>query len=611
MVTLKGRWVFQVDAGVFQLAVKQPYGGYTKMKKLAIAVVALALLALVLAPAMAKDMPDVPFTHWAYDAVDELTDIGILQGYPDGTYKGQRTLTRYEFAEATVKLVHYLENYVDEKTAALESGVDAAQARAIARDEAAKAVAAIKLPTFDITMDQVRAAAAASGAQAAKDALAGMSPGVTKAEVQAMIDGAVRNLVTKDYVNNLAAEFRADIQELGVDVDDLMYRVDQLETKLAALDARVAALENKPDKVTGNLKWRVGSSEAVADGMYGPIAGNWERFSNLEVRVNIDSKISDKAQGHIGIWRPDATYDWDERGTHIDTAYVDVQDGLVNGVDWRFGKQYYKTGCGLTFDNNTIPAEAIKANFKLAGIDCTALLGFIDASQGYFGSGSEEEIQVYSAAYNFGRLGLVGTLLERADFYGDYEAERWGIAASYPGLDVPFLGLKADVAGEYTELKDWVADNAYYVEAKIAKKGAQPGDLMLKATFSDNEDIWYWLRSGVNYNGMVLYNGLAWDWLLDDNSVIGAYGGKTWSAALSKDLGCIDALLRWVRFDDGQPLDDDGYFWLDQDGGDLYQVSLTKELAKGVDAKLTYAQLNDKYWDEKYDYFAGAIDVAF
>ncbi len=586
------------------------------MKPLAATVVALALLALVLAPAMAKDMPDVPFTHWAYDAVDELTDIGILQGYPDGTYKGQRTLTRYEFAEATVKLVHYLENYVDEKTAALEAGVDAAEARAIAKDEAAKAVAAIKLPTFDMTMDQVRAAAAAAGAQAAKDALAGMSPGVTKAEVQAMIDGAVRNLVTKDYVDNLAAEFRADIQELGVDVDDLMYRVDQLEAKLVALDGRVYALENKPDKVTGNLKWRVGTAEAANeyyDAMYGWInyPGNWERFSNLEVRVNIDGKISDKAQGHIGIWRPDATYDWDNRGTHIDTAYVDVQDGLFKGVDWRFGKQYLKTGCGLTFDNNTIPAEAIKANFTLAGIDFTALLGFIDASDpSYFMSGDEEEIQVYSAAYSFGRLGLVGTLLERADFYGDYEAERWGIAAMYDGLDIPFFGLQADVAGEYTQLEDWVADNAWYLEAKIAKKGYEPGDLMLKATFSDNEDIWYWLRSAVNYNGMVLYNGLAWDWILDDNSLVGTFGGKTWSAALSKDLGGVDALLRWVRYTDSQPLDDNGNFWT-YDDADLWQLSLTKEIAKGVDAKLTYAQLNDKAFDEKFDYFAGSIDVSF
>jgi len=58
------------------------------------------------------------------------------------------------------------------------------------------------------------------------------------------------------------------------------------------------------------------------------------------------------------------------------------------------------------------------------------------------------------------------------------------------------------------------------------------------------------------------------------------------------------------------PLDSDGWFWLDEDA-DLYSVSLTKDLADGVNAKLTYAQLNDKYWDEKYDYFAGAIDVSF
>ena len=597
-----------------QLAVKQPYGGYTKVKKLAIAVVALALLALVLAPAMAKDMPDVPFTHWAYDAVDELTDIGILQGYPDGTYKGQRTLTRYEFAEATVKLVHYLENYVDEKTAALEAGVDAAEARAIAKDEAAKAVAAIKLPTFDMTMDQVRAAAAAAGAQAAKDALAGMSPGVTKAEVQAMIDGAVRNLVTKDYVDNLAAEFRADIQELGVDVDDLMYRVDQLEAKLAALDGRVTALENKPDKVTGNLKWRVGSSEAVEDyyddeySEWINYPSNWERFSNLEVRVNIDGKISDKAQGHIGIWRPDATYDWDNRGTHIDTAYVDVQDGLFKGVDWRFGKQYYKTGCGLTWDNDLMPTEGVKANFKLGGINITGLLGFSDFSQGYFWSDPEEEIQVFSADYAFGRLGLTGTLVERNTF----DSERWGIAAMYDGLDIPFFGLQADVAGEYTQLKDWKSDNAYYVEAKIAGAGYEPGDLMLKATFSDNDSYWSWQRSAVNYDGMVVYNGIAWDFLLSDNCLVGLPYGKVWSAALSKELGGIDALLRWINFRsyDGMPLDSDGFFGID-DNADLWQLSLTKELAKGVDAKLTYALLDDDYRDDRFDYFAGSIDVSF
>ncbi len=47
------------------------------------------------------------------------------------------------------------------------------------------------------------------------------------------------------------------------------------------------------------------------------------------------------------------------------------------------------------------------------------------------------------------------------------------------------------------------------------------------------------------------------------------------------------------------------------DSADLWQLSLTKEIAKGVDAKLTYALLDDDYLDDRFDYFAGSIDVSF
>ena len=42
--------------------------------------------------------PDVPENHWAYDYVKKLADRGLLEGYPDGEFKGNRTITRYEFA---------------------------------------------------------------------------------------------------------------------------------------------------------------------------------------------------------------------------------------------------------------------------------------------------------------------------------------------------------------------------------------------------------------------------------------------------------------------------------------------------------------------------------
>ena len=41
---------------------------------------------------------DVPETHWAYQYVEGLRERGYLQGYPDGEFKGERTMTRYEYA---------------------------------------------------------------------------------------------------------------------------------------------------------------------------------------------------------------------------------------------------------------------------------------------------------------------------------------------------------------------------------------------------------------------------------------------------------------------------------------------------------------------------------
>lgn len=43
--------------------------------------------------------PDVPSNHWAYEAVRDLSRRGLVEGYPDGTFGGDRLLTRYEFAQ--------------------------------------------------------------------------------------------------------------------------------------------------------------------------------------------------------------------------------------------------------------------------------------------------------------------------------------------------------------------------------------------------------------------------------------------------------------------------------------------------------------------------------
>ena len=57
----------------------------------------------VLNPNMSKEFPDVPANHWAYEAVSRLAGNGIIQGYEDGKYHGERTMTRYEMAEIIYK----------------------------------------------------------------------------------------------------------------------------------------------------------------------------------------------------------------------------------------------------------------------------------------------------------------------------------------------------------------------------------------------------------------------------------------------------------------------------------------------------------------------------
>ena len=53
--------------------------------------------------AAANPFSDVPMDHWAYDAVAQLADDGIVEGYGDGTYRGENEITRYEMAQMVAK----------------------------------------------------------------------------------------------------------------------------------------------------------------------------------------------------------------------------------------------------------------------------------------------------------------------------------------------------------------------------------------------------------------------------------------------------------------------------------------------------------------------------
>ena len=74
------------------------------MKKILAIAAAAALTAGVSAYA-ANPFSDVSTEDWAYQAVSDLSDQGIVEGYPDGTFKGERNMTRYELAQIIARLM--------------------------------------------------------------------------------------------------------------------------------------------------------------------------------------------------------------------------------------------------------------------------------------------------------------------------------------------------------------------------------------------------------------------------------------------------------------------------------------------------------------------------
>ena len=74
------------------------------MKKILAIAAAAALTAGVSAYA-ANPFSDVSPDDWAYQAVSDLSDQGVVEGYQDGTFKGERNMTRYELAEVIARLM--------------------------------------------------------------------------------------------------------------------------------------------------------------------------------------------------------------------------------------------------------------------------------------------------------------------------------------------------------------------------------------------------------------------------------------------------------------------------------------------------------------------------
>jgi hypothetical protein len=277
------------------------------MKQVAVVLAALLALTLV-APAFAQPFADVPTDHWAYDAIAELAAKGLVEGYPDGAFRGDRAMTRYEMAMVVARLLARIE--------------------------------AIKIPP--LPPDLVRRA------------------DLAKADAA---NAAARAAITKKLaiVQRLVAEFRAELAALGV-------RVTAVEEELAAIRARLDNTRVTGDYRSRYNVFPVGSVSGGATGrspdvrvrmrvtFTGRAGANTEGVLRLWAANNAacDSATTglSSACGNYDV-RYGNNYNYGV--VSFDMAYVDVRN-FAGAALWRTGRQFYTAagfgpfGVGLLYD---------------------------------------------------------------------------------------------------------------------------------------------------------------------------------------------------------------------------------------------------------------------
>ena len=622
------------------------------MKHIVGLVVALLVTVAVSVPVFAQGpLSDVPTDHWAYPAVDKLASAGLLEGYPDGTFKGNRALTRYEFAMAIARILEY-----GDKNWAKGGGG-----------------APVPGPKGDTGDTGPAGAAGPAG------------PGITP-EQQKLLD-------------QLQKEFMPELKELSVRVDELERRVDELEKAPAPTSKiKVSGLLNVRGGWYGS-KLKISHGEATGypfqpfatlppSGVEQAAAGQYfsdtlfvsdslkdafkaNDFGTMWTQVNVSGEIKpgvsvmasfvaeprtnlggfDDFDADTGL-SPNSTF---QQGimdiARVDQAWVKFRTERFLPAEWTVGKQYAGVGEGLLFNDDLYALKAVNGNFKFGkGLDLMVLGASVDREA--FGSQSTQSVSGLSPDetkaldtsgqdnYLLGRLALpvlktwnVGANWLQTGF-GDEQGWSVDVKGSIfrRPISAEFATMLRSVGG--VKASDWKADsfmgvndntawvvNVGLVDTRTLALSGKYGQVDPLYAFSVTDDTSKVLGFAELPGGVPIFNlpltllhpyaevsphDINWvdrPLFLDPTNV-----SKGWEANLTlKSLLGSDMPLK-LRWYGGQAYNDDYIAWLSVGGtssgfskpekwrtaDQAVVVSVTKPLAEDVNFTLLYGRRETK-----------------
>jgi hypothetical protein len=428
------------------------------MRKVGYVLGALLLTAVAFAPALAQQpFSDVPTNHWAYNAVNDLAEQGLLEGYPDGTFKGKQALTRYEFAQAIARMLDRLE-----------------------------------------AMKGIAGPAGPPGPPGPPGAGGGLTP-----EQQATLD-------------KLAKEFGPELQALRSDLNALTKRVEDLEAKPAPEMPKVTVtgmtswraglygtdFGTQDISTTGYPFF----AELIVDesGVTAPYGGinvpgfgaipisdalkdsfKASDFMTMKTKVNFSSALTDKVDANVTLLAGPESNTFQEPVLDlilgsptafsgnglmdvvtVDEAWLKYRTRFIAPVEFTVGKQYFARGKGLLVDNDQEAIKAFKADWTSGDFSWGAIFGMLDREQ--FWARTTGSVGLPDLDPNLG--GLPDPETSGQDNYNIYTvdwrfADSWKLGGTYlasgfneeKGWSVDLHGKAWDIKwyGEYGQLLDW------------------------------------------------------------------------------------------------------------------------------------------------------------
>ncbi|MTI58697.1 MAG: S-layer homology domain-containing protein [Firmicutes bacterium] len=413
------------------------------MKKI---VIAMFLVLALTASAFAASFADVPSSHWAYEAVNKLVASGILSGYPDGTFKGQNNLSRYEIAVVVARVL----DQIEAEQAALAAEI--ADADSLSVGQAQQVNEIVK-------------------------AIVARNTGEELSNEQA---NEVRSIVQA-----LTFEFRPELKEIGAAVDALAVDVDEL-------DSRVSALEEQP---RDNVSIAGTVTTYLQTGSYGddPEATAEALADGDALDIDLPGKTSDDDGDQDDFPAEKAFYqeiDFNVNGNINEVNFDLAVDTITNGFtdyesyeyrDYKLGDQGNDDGDPIKMDTALLTISKNDYTFKagdmgdytaesyffddedMEGIEFTAPVGdgleLKTMAFGYDDGSSDEEYYGVNLTKDFGKTQVTGKVYQGIDIDSQKESVT-DVALAVNSAVTDLLNLSGEVV--YNQLDDADTDDMLF-----------------------------------------------------------------------------------------------------------------------------------------------------